>query len=112
MPKRTEAETVSKQIKRIAEAMGSPSDLRVMPVGAEGLSHLLYLNSLVDDKTIAWVTGQLATFPAVPAVAWDLPVTGRIRPLADSGAAVEVYWRVILSSSITCCCWPLKPRVG
>lgn len=78
------------QIERIAEAMGYPSDLRVTPVGKEGLSHLLYLNSLVDDETVAWATDQFAAFTAVRTAGLELPVRGRLRPLDGSSAAVEV----------------------
>lgn len=78
------------QIERIAEAMGYPSDLRVTPVGKEGLSHLLYLNSLVDDETVAWATDQFSAFTAVRTAGLELPVRGRLRPLDGSSAAVEV----------------------
>ncbi len=89
MPERTDNKTVCTKVKQIAEAMGSPSDLRVMPVGKDGLSHLLYLNSLVADETIAWVIDQFTESGAVHA-APDLPVKGRVNPLADPKAAVEV----------------------
>jgi hypothetical protein len=90
MQKRKAAKMVCVQIERIAEAMGYPSDLRVTPVGKEGLSHLLYLNSLVDDETVAWATDQFAAFTAVRTAGLELPVRGRLRPLDGSSAAVEV----------------------
>ncbi|NLM37219.1 MAG: spore germination protein [Firmicutes bacterium] len=90
MPGRLDAKKVYAQTKEIAEAMGSPSDLRVMPVGKDGLSHLLYLNSLVADETIAWVTDHFTTLGTLPVADPELPVRGRVYPLADPGAAVEM----------------------
>lgn len=87
MREKTDAKTVCAIIKQIAEGMGSPSDLRVMPVGKDGLSHLLYLNSLVADETIAWVTDQFTTLGALPTAAPDIPVKGRVYPLDDPSAA-------------------------
>lgn len=90
MREKTDAKTVCAKIKQIAEGMGSPSDLRVMPVGKDGLSHLLYLNSLVADETIAWVTDQFTTLGALPTAAPDIPVKGRVYPLDDPSAAAGV----------------------
>ena len=90
MLKKKATKEVWAKIQRIREEMGCPSDLRVIPVDQEGLSYFLYLNSLINDETVARVIAQYEKVASVPTEDKDFPVAGRVRPLRSLWAAAEM----------------------
>ncbi len=79
MIKQKAAQAVSAKIDRVREEVGNPSDLRVLPVEKEGLSHFLYLTSLVDEQTL---TSVLAHYDRTELAVGEVsPNGGKIRLL-------------------------------